>query len=181
MQNPYLEEFQSRYNGSYFFHELRDELVKKYAWAVPTEASIEAIAALGPIVEVGAGTGYWAWLLRQVGATVEAYDVAPGDNHWCKGLYTEVKVGGPEVVENHPGHSLLLCWPPYQDPMSEIAVRMYTGRTVIHVGEDRHGCTGNSGFHDLLEERFECPHESTIDIPTWAGIHDFVQVWRKVR
>ena len=83
MQNPYLEEFQSRYNGSYFFHELRDELVKKYAWAVPTEASIEAIAALGPIVEVGAGTGYWAWLLRQVGATVEAYDVAPGDNHWC--------------------------------------------------------------------------------------------------
>lgn len=48
-----------------------------YAYATPTRAALDALAALGPLVEVGAGTGYWAAALRSRGVEVHAYDVAP--------------------------------------------------------------------------------------------------------
>ncbi|GJP35479.1 hypothetical protein CLOM_g19996 [Closterium sp. NIES-68] len=54
-----------------------------YAWAVPTEAALAAIkSAAGEegIVEVGAGTGYWAALLRRRGVDVAAYDWTPLDS-----------------------------------------------------------------------------------------------------
>lgn len=66
----------------------RRVLSERFAWAVPTDEAILAIAELGPIVEIGAGTGYWAWLLEQAGAEVLAFDAELGGNHW-------VAEGGP--------------------------------------------------------------------------------------
>jgi hypothetical protein len=43
-----------------------------YAFAAPNEAALCALAALGPLVEVGAGAGYWARLLKMRGAQVGA-------------------------------------------------------------------------------------------------------------
>ena len=40
----------------------------KYAWAIPTTKCIEIMFHLGPIVEVGAGKGYWGFLLRRYAA-----------------------------------------------------------------------------------------------------------------
>lgn len=48
-----------------------------YAYAPPTAAALAALAARAPLVEVGAGTGYWARCLRGAGAAVAAYDAAP--------------------------------------------------------------------------------------------------------
>lgn len=52
----------------------RAELVRRYAWAVPDAAAIAALAARSPLVEIGAGTGYWARLLAAAGADIIAYD-----------------------------------------------------------------------------------------------------------
>jgi hypothetical protein len=43
----------------------------------PNQPALDSIAALSPIIEVGAGTGYWAALLRHAGADVVAYDEQP--------------------------------------------------------------------------------------------------------
>lgn len=63
--------------------ENRSQFVKKCAWAVPNMAAINEIARQGKIVEVGAGTGYWTFLLRQMGVDVVAYDESPYQNNWC--------------------------------------------------------------------------------------------------
>ena len=46
------------------------------SWAVPSAEALEVIAQVsgGRVVEVGAGTGYWAWLLTRRGVDVVAVD-----------------------------------------------------------------------------------------------------------
>lgn len=38
----------------------RKRYIQKYAHAIPTRAALNAIAPFAPIIESGAGTGYWA-------------------------------------------------------------------------------------------------------------------------
>ena len=54
-------------------------LRRAYAWAVPSHEALSAIAEASPrgVVEIGAGTGYWAYELRDRGVSVAAYDIAP--------------------------------------------------------------------------------------------------------
>jgi hypothetical protein len=61
-------------------HERRAWCVQRYAFAVPTREALETISQYAPIVELGAGTGYWAWLLRRRGVDCVAYDLAPPDS-----------------------------------------------------------------------------------------------------
>lgn len=147
-------------------HEGRDKLTRSYAFAIPNEAAVAAIAARGPVVEIGAGTGYWASLLAQAGADVVAYDVAPGKNGYVdvKACYHEIRVGDAEAARAHPDRTLFLCWPPMTD-MAERALRAYTGRCVAFVGEGAGGCTGSDGFFDLLDR--EWMSVETVDIPEW--------------
>ena len=51
--------------------------VHVYAYAPPNAAALEALLARTPLLELGAGTGYWARLLRGAGADVLALDIAP--------------------------------------------------------------------------------------------------------
>lgn len=39
---------------------LGQPLVEKFAWAIPDNRSLRIIAEFSPIVEIGAGKGYWA-------------------------------------------------------------------------------------------------------------------------
>ena len=49
-----------------------------FAHAVPSAEALDAVAALDtPVVEIGAGTGYWAALLEQRGVDVVALDATP--------------------------------------------------------------------------------------------------------
>jgi hypothetical protein len=48
-----------------------------YAYAPPNAAALEALLARSPLLELGAGTGYWVRLLRGAGADVLALDIAP--------------------------------------------------------------------------------------------------------
>jgi hypothetical protein len=48
-----------------------------YAFAAPNSRALKALAEVSPIIEVGAGVGYWALLLRQAGVAVVATDALP--------------------------------------------------------------------------------------------------------
>jgi 2-polyprenyl-3-methyl-5-hydroxy-6-metoxy-1,4-benzoquinol methylase len=54
----------------------RDDFVRRYAWAVSDPASLDFVAEwLGErAIEIGAGTGYWAWQLAQRGTDIIAVD-----------------------------------------------------------------------------------------------------------
>jgi hypothetical protein len=53
-------------------------LQRMFACAIPSERALQAIVALNlPLLEVGAGSGYWARLLRARGVDVLAFDLHP--------------------------------------------------------------------------------------------------------
>ena len=47
--------------------------------AVPSAQLLKALAKLGPMVEVGAGSGYWSAMLHERGVDAIAYDLDPPD------------------------------------------------------------------------------------------------------
>jgi hypothetical protein len=153
---------------------IRKKLIWAYSWAVPSREAIAEIARHSPLIEIGAGTGYWAWLLAQAGADVLAYDRnAPAPPHWA-----EVREGGPEVIERWSERSLFLCWPPLDDSLAAGCLARYRGEVVLHVGELGEGArTGDSNFQRRLLEEFALERE--VALPGWPGYADRLTVWRR--
>lgn len=157
--------------------EFRDELVRRYAWAVPTPAAVRAIAARGPVVELGAGTGYWAALIEAAGGDVAAYDADVTDeNPYTNGeTWFEVRPGGVESLEGHQDRTLFLCWPPRLDPFAFDALAAYEGDTVCYVGEGWGGCTATHEFHELLHREFT--YIQRVELPIWLNCTDDLSIW----
>jgi hypothetical protein len=171
--NPYLDLFEvlSRTDPS-IRAEARKKLIWAYSWAVPSAEAIQAIARLGPVVELGAGTGYWAWLLEQAGTRVRAIDSEPtAPPHWHP-----VEEGGVESLADATEPTLLLCWPTLDSAFASEALRKFRGSRVAYVGEWM-GRTASREFHVELERRWT--RESEVAIPVWPGFTDRLHVFRR--
>lgn len=176
--NPLFEIFKAmekRYSASDMRRFCRNLIVRKYSWAIPDEAVLAAIIRSGPIVEIGAGTGYWAALLRQRGADIIAYDAslaeAGRNGYTLKGSsWTEVLVGTESAVVYHPDRALMLCWPPHNDEMAYRALKSYRGGILIYIGEEPPSCTADQKFHDLVKEQWKLVDR--IDLTRWHMIKD---------
>ena len=75
LNNPLLDYFEK--HGKDVMgatYTIRSEAIQKYAFAIPNTEAIERIAQHGPVVEMFAGSGYWASFLKQAGADIIAYD-----------------------------------------------------------------------------------------------------------
>ncbi|CAB9526688.1 unknown protein [Seminavis robusta] len=92
-----------------------EEAQEKYAWAVPDERALRICAHFAPLVEMGAGAGYWARLLRERGVAITAYDKDVDVNCKAAGVsarpFTKVEKGGPETLALFPNATLLLIYP----------------------------------------------------------------------
>ncbi len=168
-----VEDEEDLFNFSAYVN--RKNLVRKYAWAVPDERALDIITKLNqPIVEMGAGTGYWARLLRDKGVNIITYDTAPprrSGNQWGHDKqYTNVRRGGPNILVNHSERALFLCWPPYDADMAENCLRQWKGSYLIYVGEGYGGCTANDSFFKIIEDEFDILTQ--YQIPQWPGVHD---------
>jgi hypothetical protein len=169
----------------------RRTAVSKYAWAVPDDWAIQVIEeqlnGMG-VVEIGAGTGYWAWMLSQVGIDVAAYDTKIKRRK----LWYPVKRGGAKQAKRFPDRALMLCWPWYGEPMATNCLLNYSGNTLIYIGEGYGGCTADDEFHRLIGEggHYEENGEWVSDdsewslvveepIPQWDGIHDKLSIYRR--
>lgn len=176
----------------------RDKLVSTYAWAIPDPATLAFVAAVASkgLVELGAGSGYWAWQLTQLGVDVVAYDLKPphlAPNNYHSLNRDRFQPTEPELrdeiffdvqlmdavaaVERHSDRTLFLCWPPYATSMAAKALRAYRGDRVIYIGEGSSGCTGCAEFHALLDSEWD---EIATHRPVqWYGIHDWVTVYER--
>ncbi|WP_327065238.1 hypothetical protein [Kitasatospora sp. NBC_01302] len=135
----------------------RQELSRIYSWALASRTALDWIAECldgRGLLEVGAGSGYWAWLLRARGIDVLATDAASGteQNGWTDRFqFTAVRPGGAaEEAAAHPDRVLALLWPPYRDPMAVDALRTYRGPGVLYLGDRPGGiCAERSFFTEL--------------------------------
>lgn len=179
--NEYLREFSAISNDWYSRWEKRELLTRKYAWAIPTDKAISTLAALGSLIEIGAGTGYWAKLISDAGGDIIAYDYRPPSkkNNPYKHTtqYFNVSYGKPKTLKRYRTRILFLCWPPYATRMAADCLLNYKGDIFAYVGEGAYGCNGDDLFWTLVERYWE--EDKTMRLPQWAGIHDNLVIFRK--
>lgn len=95
--------------------EARTALCSYFSWSVPNDAALDAITRLGaPVIEPGAGTGYWAWLLTARGVDVTAVELRGSQRGQAARFRHPLVVDGdgPTAVSAAGARSaMLLCWP----------------------------------------------------------------------
>ena len=156
----------------------RRSFVAAYAWAVPTLAVLKRIAALGPLLEVGAGNGYWASELARLGVDIIATDArADGWQHSPEPHHPVRTMGAVEAVaELGRGRALMMVWPSYDESWAHDALVAHEnagGHALVYVGEGPGGCTADEAFHKRLETHWDC---EDLDLPQWYGIHDYCSI-----
>lgn len=166
----------------------RTRLIPQFAWAIPNHAALVALAASAPLIELGAGTGYWAYLLRERGVDIVAFDTEPPQttthqNQWQRSpmhvgtCWTDVQMGTPAVLRGgqYRERTLFLCWPP-PTTMALEALDTYAGETValIGCGPDETGCLA---FYDLLLSQWKLIQ--TVAIPQWCGVPDTLTIYQR--
>lgn len=163
---------------------LRNELVRRYSWSIPSPGDLtwikEQLGGQG-VVEVGAGTGYWAWQMSQYGIDVEAYDIhKPGeDNNFAKGgPYHPIRYKGVSKPLLEGKRALFLCWPSYAENWAYRHLVTYKGDTLIHVGEDAGGCTADDKFFATLHKEWDEKDYSPLHV-TYYGIHCRLSIWKR--
>jgi hypothetical protein len=204
--NPLLDEWQRDPDP-----ERRDALIRAYSFGIPSSGAIDAIGdhAGGRVLEIGAGTGYWARLLHEAGVEVMAFDLDAkphAERKWF-GLtepWFDVGHGDERVVDEHGDHGLLLVWPTRDEDWAADAVLRFAtagGTTVAFVGEPSGGRTGDDRFHAVLGEVdrcWSCAYNMTttpclcgvtplfvrtaeLEIPRWRGCDDRLRLYRRDR
>ena len=163
--------------------EARDKYIGTIAWAIPSDEAIKSIQEFvggDTILEIGAGLGYWAMLLRQKGV-----NIIPTDNKEMSWKHSAVPTYIPIIKKRHlkalscyhEASVLFLCWPPYDRPMAYESLNAFEGNKVIYIGEPKCGCNATDAFFDLLEEQWqlsECVH-----IPQWDYLHDSMFLYER--
>ena len=167
-------------------------LIEEYAWACPDDKSLQIIKHFSPIIEIGSGNGYWAFMLRQMGADVLAYDKYVNS----KTSFTKVERGGPEKLSQKKlssGRTLLLCYPDEMESIASTCLDNFEGDTIIHVGElmvgagtvfgypqSPFGRTSSSDFQVMLSEQFHPLLIRNLD-NRLPYSKDCISVWRRTR
>ena len=120
--------------------ERRRELASLFSWAIPNTRALEVLAAHAPLLECGAGMGYWSALLHARGVDVLAYDAAPPGrssknayHRAARDPWTRIhRQSSVVAARGNRERTLVLCWPPYEDDAASYAVlRAYRGDTLI--------------------------------------------------
>lgn len=71
----------------------------------------------------------------------------------------------------------MFVWPYMDESISTRVISIFKGNKVIYVGEGEGGCTATKGFFRILEHDYN--KVSTVDIPQWVGLHDYVSLWER--
>lgn len=170
-----------RERDPFSFMASRDLGINRYGFAILTEDTIERLRVYAPILEIGAGLGYWAYEFQKLGVDYVATEPSPlsfGTYFKKSTLWIEMeRLEACAAILKYPERALLICWPSYQGDWATAALRAYTGPTVIYVGEGYKGCTGDNEFHELLYKSWEEIEE--IEIPQWFGLHDRIWVYSR--
>lgn len=161
----------------------REKFIQKYGFAILWSGAIEAIRPHAPLVEIGAGSGYWTYELQSHGIDCIATDTMEGsygfftrdnpddpERRWNK-QYVEIeKLNSVEAVRRYPNRNILTVWPDYDAPWAADALDIFTGQTVIYMGEGYGNATADDRFHIMLEQRFG--NQESIPMPHFEYSYD---------
>lgn len=158
---------------------IRWRLIESHGYAIPNEIALNKIASLGPVLEIGSGSGYWVDLLRKKGADVIAVD-DKSDGFKKFWIDDTIFMDGVCYLMQHdgcPDRTLLLCWSRYGHDM----VQAFKGDHLVIVGEPVRGCTCACtwGIDEDDEEFAGWELTEICAIPTWPGMRDDLRIYRR--
>lgn len=136
-----------------------------YAWAIPNGDALSEIARRAPIIEIGAGLGYWAKILQDKKVDIIPTDPNPPkpfgnlDKAWTVVYPQETWVAWPMTKR-----TLFMCWVP--EAAAKETVELYRKDTILWVGEP----IEFSGFEQAKK----------IPIPQWSGFEDALFIFERI-
>ena len=165
----------------------RDFPASLYAYATPSPYALQQLTLIlhgKRVIEVGAGTGYWAALLQKYGINITAYDISPPGDYSNNEYHSEVPAF-TNVTQLDASRSsatttigkdsaLFLCYPPPGTDMAFSALQSFRGDMVVHAGEWI-GLTGDAAFESMLLQSFTC--QKYIPLSIWGTDAAYVTVW----
>lgn len=168
--------FANRLLEEKFFVRLRE----KYAYSAPSPKLLQLLVEHSPLIEMGAGNGYLASLLRTMGADIIAMDAFPveeGHNWFFNtsifGLptkqgssWTTVIKGNAASLEEYSDRALLLCWPP-KNAMAIESLTHFKGHKIILIANK--SCCADAKFYDMLDKNWHLQLQVKTD--SWAMCH----------
>jgi hypothetical protein len=161
---------------------IRLDLAQRYSYVFPDTHLVNALCGLGPLVEMGAGTGYWTRELRVRGADVLAFDQAPPDGdtpnryHGRTPTWTQVLQGDQTVLTEHADRALFLCWPPLFSSLGD-CLHFYEGNTVACIGDGGHRTTRLRNLEAMFEIESVHPARALDPAPDHAAT---LGIWRRI-
>lgn len=183
-------------SGSARFAYAQMALQAAYAYAIPSPETLQWVAEVSEgrgLLELGAGRGYWAYLLDGLGVDVLAFDSEPPnstanvsfpDSPGQRAVWHSVgnldDLAKARAAGEEASRVLFLCWPPgWGDPMALDALTRYAnagGDRVILVGEPRGGKTGTDEFFDALAAGWDLVGRDPLYV-SWWNLNDEAQCW----
>lgn len=161
-------------------------MCEKYSWAIPDSTTIRILKHFCPLIEIGAGKGYIAKLLKDEGADIVAFDREVDKTS----AWTKVKIGGPEKLSESAaaGRNLFLCYPDEDSSMANPCLDDFIGDYVIHIGElistgqlsspqAPWGRTSSADFQISLMTDFHCV--LVYELPAFPFSRDCITVWKR--
>ena len=165
-----------------------------YSYAVPSPETIQWVVDFSdgrPILELGAGRGYWAAQLSRAGLAVHAFELEPPDK--AQNISFPHEAGQADVwypvaslddlsLDACSNHVLLLCWPPgWGNTMASEALDAFEsvgGDRLIYIGEPRGGKTADEAFFDGLSARWTLD-SSDPRFVSWWNLADSAHGWTR--
>lgn len=150
---------------------------------MPNGEALSELIGISPVVDFGAGTGYWVQLLRERGAEAVALDSHPpssvkNEYHGRAGQFCDVATGDASLLASRKERTLLICYPPAEGSMAVEAVRGFAGEFVAHVGEFA-GDTGTKELENELLRSGRWLAHKRIDLPNWPNTAYSLVIFRR--
>jgi hypothetical protein len=177
-------EFVPQYAVSAMMHRFneRERYISELGFSIPCQEVLDFLAGCQPILEIGAGTGFWSRLLANRGVDVIATDTGLSGKRGYYGfvvgsLHPTIQLQGKTAVRRFPDRNVFCSWPTLNHTWFRQAVRaMRIGRMLIVVRED---AVAEDSAWDYIERAFV--QVANIEIPCFENLHDHVEIWLKKR
>lgn len=163
-----------------------------YAYAIPSPETVgwlRDFAGDSPVLDLGAGRGYWAAQLVAAGVTVGAFDAEPPGsvpNPSFPGGRGQQDVWHPvedlaRYAEAEKSEAVLfLCWPPgWGSSMASDALTEFEsagGKRLVFIGEEAGGKTADDLFFAMLSDRWQLASQDMEHV-AWPRNRDVAQAW----
>jgi hypothetical protein len=162
--------------------EMRLDYAKLYGYGIPCHETVLILLRSGPLLELGAGNGFWSYWIRRYGGDVIATDPGLkcpyGEWPWTKDI---VRMEAISAMRAFPDRRVLIVWPePRSHWATEALGKLDCGQGLFYVGQPLGGCCAPDEFFlRLRREGFRVLLWHPC--PSWLWIPDFFMACSKPR